>query len=35
MILKELVLHDINQDLHITNNEEINPARSTDGHPVA
>ena len=35
MILEELVLHDINQDLQTTNNEEINPARSTDGHPVA
>ena len=34
-ILEELILHDINQDLQIINNEEINPTESTNGHPVA
>ena len=34
-ILDELMLHDINQDLHIVNGEEINPTESTNGYPVA
>ena len=34
-ILEALMLHDINQDLQITNSEEINPAECTNGHPVA